>query len=75
MAVGASQPNTNIASAAVAITAVAVHPTKRSRVDALNLPIVDFRETTIIIAAMIGTATKPLMTALQNSALIGSSDD
>lgn len=61
------QPNGN-AQAAAAMTAVAAHPTTRSRTDAVNLPMAWCRDTTTIIAAMIGTATTPLMTALQNNA-------
>ena len=38
---------------------------------AVKAPITDFFETSTMITAMRGTATTPLMTALQNSAFIG----
>lgn len=41
----------------------------------MNFPISERREAMTIIAAMIGTAANPLITALQNNALIGSSGD
>src|SRR5579862_6475450 len=64
-----------IAAAAAAMTAVAAQPKNCRRGAAMNLPITALLPATIIIAAMIGTAATPLITALQNSALMGSSGD
>ena len=62
----------SIATAATPITPVAAHPQIFMATGAVNSFICFLLPTTIIIAIMIGTATKPLMTALQNSALTGS---
>jgi hypothetical protein len=58
--------------AAVAMTAVAAHPKTKTGWVTVKRPIWLGWLATHIIAAMIGTATKPLITALQNRALIGS---
>ena len=58
--------------AASAMTPVATHPTiTRPRVR-VKRPMIFGRVASSIIIAITGTATTPLMTALQNSALIGS---
>ena len=54
------------------MAAVESQPMKRSRGDRQNSPITRLRVAISIMIAMIGTATTPLMTALQNSALMGS---
>ena len=58
--------------AATAITAVASQPSAFSRGRRANWPITFLREAISMIITMIGTAATPLITALQNSALIGS---
>lgn len=63
----------SIATAATPITPLAAHPQIFMAMGAVNSFICFLLLTTIIIAIMIGTATNPLMTALQNSALTGSS--
>jgi hypothetical protein len=65
----------NIAIAAVAIAAVASHPSPLSHSPRANSPMTFRREAMSMIIAMIGTAATPLMTALQKSALIGSSGE
>lgn len=61
----------NIRTAAAPMTAVAIQP--RMTIDrvAVKAPITDFLETSRMITTMRGTATIPLMTALQNRAFIG----
>ena len=59
--------------AASAIIAVANQPRVISQRVSVNWPITDRREAMSTIMAIIGTAATPLITALQNSALIGSS--
>src|SRR3954462_11862151 len=66
---------TNIATAATAIIAVVSQPKRRWMRLATNLPIWAGRAATIIIATRIGTTATPLTTALQTSALIGSSGE
>jgi len=57
--------------AAAPMTAVAIQPrTSRGRL-AVKAPITDFFETRMMMTTIRGTATRPLMTALQNSAFIG----
>ncbi len=54
------------------MTAVAIQPrTTRGRL-AVKGPITDFLDTSKMITAMSGTATTPLMTALQKSPFMGS---
>jgi len=61
----------NIQTAATPMTAVAIQP--RTMIDrpAVKVPITDFFETSRMITTISGTATIPLMTALQNNAFIG----
>jgi len=61
----------NIATAAAPIIAVAIQPRTISGRLAVKAPITDFFETRMIITTISGTATTPLMTALQNRAFIG----
>ena len=61
--------------AAAAIASVAVHPTIRNGPPMTNLPITFLFDVMSIIITITGTATRPLITALQNSALIGSSGE
>src|SRR5882724_5044005 len=61
--------------AATAMTAVASHPTARLGPVMTNLRMMAAFEAISIIITITGAATRPLMTALQNSALIGSSGD
>ena len=56
---------------AAAITTVVAQPNIFNVFDAVKSPMVDRFETTSIVPIRIGTATTPLITALQNSALIG----
>jgi hypothetical protein len=63
----------NMLMAATAITALASQPRVISHGLRVNWPITRRREPISIIMTMIGTAATPLITALQNSALIGSS--
>ena len=58
--------------AATAMTAVAIQPTTRSVTGRQKRPMVALLVDINIIMTITGTATTPLMTALQNSALIGS---
>jgi len=53
------------------MTAVAIQPSTMIGLDAVKAPITDFLETKRIITTIKGTATTPLMTALQNNAFIG----
>ena len=55
-----------------AMTIVATHPKMRSSAGSTNSPIMSLRRVISIMVTITGTATMPLMTALQNSALIGS---
>ena len=66
---------TSMAIAAAAITHVASHPKNSNCGRAVNLPMAECFDTTIIIAIIIGTAVIPLITALQKSAFKGSSSD
>jgi len=61
----------SIRTAAAPITAVAIQPRMTIDQPAVKAPITDFFETSRMITAMSGTATTPLMTALQNRAFIG----
>ena len=61
-----------ITMAAAAITPVASHPTFLKTPLMANFPIIFLFELMNIIIAITGTATSPLITALQNNALIGS---
>jgi hypothetical protein len=54
-----------------AMTNVAAQPTIFRKPDTANSPMIFGLAVMIIIIAMTGTATIPLMTALQKSALIG----
>ena len=62
----------NIPIAAAAIAAVASQPRDISHGVNVNCPIICRREAISMIMTMIGTAATPLITALQNSGLIGS---
>ena len=64
---------TNIPTAAAVITAVASQPSPFSHGPSVNWPMTFEREPSSMIITMIGTAVTPLMTALQNNALMGSS--
>ena len=57
------------------MTAVAAQPSSSSGREAVKRPITLWRETTTIIAIISGTAARPLSTALQNKARIGSIGD
>ncbi len=61
--------------AAAAMTAVAIQPSALSHDLIANAPITSRREAMCMIMAMIGTAATPFTTALQNSALTGSSGE
>jgi hypothetical protein len=61
--------------AAAAMMAVVAQPRVNVSGASVKRPIWSLRLPTHIIAAITGTATKPLMTALQNSALMGSSEE
>jgi hypothetical protein len=63
----------NIPTAATVIAAVASQPRALSKGRSANWPMTCFREAINMIVTMIGTAATPLMTALQNRALMGSS--
>ena len=63
-----------IAITAALITPVENHPGIRSGMGVRNVPMTFGFDAISIISTMIGTAATPLMTALQNSALIGSID-
>ena len=62
----------NMARTTAAMVAVASQPRTLSRRVMTNGPMISLRTAISIITAMMGTATTPLMTAHQNSALIGS---
>ena len=64
-----------IAAVATAITMVAIQPTMRSAPRTIYLPIIFLLTLINIIIAITGTDTTPLITALQKSALIGSSGE
>jgi len=57
--------------AAAPMTAVAIQPRMMIGRPAVKAPITDFLETSRMITTIRGTATTPLMTALQNNAFIG----
>lgn len=57
--------------AAIVIIAVAIQPIVKMVFDAVYLPITEAREDKIKIATINGTATTPLITALQNNPFIG----
>jgi hypothetical protein len=61
----------NMPTAATAIAAVASQPRASSNGCSANWPMTWFREAISMIMTMIGTAATPLMTALQNKALMG----
>ena len=61
----------NMRTAAAAITAVAIQLKIISGRLAVYAPITDFFETSKMMTAISGTATTPLMTALQNNAFMG----
>ena len=63
---------TNIATTAAAIVHVASQPSILRRRVTTNDPMTTGSSAISIITIMIGTAITPLMTALQNNALIGS---
>jgi hypothetical protein len=62
----------NIPTAAAPITAVAIQPSTISDRLAVYAPITDFLEARRMMTPISGTATTPLITALQNNAFIGS---
>ena len=57
--------------AAAPMTAVAIHPRTMNERLATKAPITDCLETSSMITTMRGTATTPLITALQNKAFMG----
>ena len=57
--------------AAAPMIAVAIQPTMTIDRLAVKAPITDFFETNKMITTIRGTATTPLITALQNKAFIG----
>jgi hypothetical protein len=61
----------NIRIPAAPITAVAMQPRVTGRQSAVKALVTDFGDTRMMIATISGTATTPLMTALQNNAFIG----
>ncbi len=72
-AFGQSPQVANMPTAAAAITAVASHPNIWRSGPKANAPMTVYREAISMIMPMMGTAATPLMTALQNKALMGSS--
>jgi hypothetical protein len=62
----------NIAHTAAAINSVAIQPTHISPLVITNCPMMSVRTAIRIIKAMMGTEITPFITALQKSALIGS---
>ena len=64
----------NIAITAAAITPAESHPRTRSGMGVTSVPMTLVFDAISIISTMIGTEVTPLMTALQNNALIGSID-
>jgi len=64
----------NIAITAAAITPVESHPSIRSGMGVTKVPMTFWFDAISIMSIVIGTDVTPLMTALQNSALIGSID-
>jgi hypothetical protein len=65
------QAGTSMRSAAAPMTAVAIQPSTRIGRLTVKAPITDFRDASRMMTAISGTATTPLITALQNSARIG----
>ena len=61
----------NIRTAAAPIMTAAIQPRITIGRLAVNSPITDFFETRIMMTTRSGTATTPLITALQNKAFIG----
>ena len=61
-----------MATTAIAITTVLAQPSRVKFLRNVYWPITVSLPPSIIITAMIGTAITPLITALQNNALIGS---
>ena len=57
--------DTSIATTAIAISAVATHPSRCNRGLIMNVPMMSGRTAMSIISAMIGTAMTPLITAVQ----------
>ena len=60
---------------AAPMTAVESQPSQRSRPVTGTSPITSARDAISIVSTMIGADATPLITALQNSALIGSSGE
>ena len=60
-----------MATPAAAINATVIHPRMTIGLLAVNAPITFVRETSRIRTTISGTATSPLITALQNKARIG----
>ena len=65
----------NMPTAAAVVTAVAIQPSVFSHGLRTNSPMTSRREAMCMIMTIIGTAATPLTTALQNSALTGSSGE
>jgi len=65
----------NITVEAAAITAVAIQPTYFKYPCISNRPMILLFAVISIMTVITGAATTPLMTALQNSALIGAIDE
>lgn len=65
------QPGTNMRTAAAPMTAVAIQPSTMIGRLTVKGPITDFRDASRTMTTISGTATTPLITALQNSARIG----
>ena len=61
----------NIIAAAIPMIAVATHPSATMTRPEVKRPIADVLDAINIMIAINGTATMPLITALQNSAFIG----
>src|SRR6266404_4930482 len=68
-------PGMNIATAAAPMTAAAIQPRAMIGRLAVKRPITDFLEARMVITTSSGTATTPLITALQNKAFIGLSGE
>jgi hypothetical protein len=65
------QPGSSMRTAAAPMTAVAIQPSARIARLTVYRPITDFLDASSRMTAISGTATTPLITALQNSARIG----
>jgi hypothetical protein len=66
-----AQPGTNMRTAAAPMTAVAIQPSTMIGRLTVNGPITDLLDASRMMTTISGTATTPLITALQNSARIG----